>query len=107
MLNRTSTLSQAGPPSLMACTRIAAIKKYGTANSIAGTPHLRPRGVRIASSRILVGIYRRRKFRVRTLPVQSKRITVSFLSIAQTTPTRRRSEERRVGKEDEARGRDE
>jgi len=49
--------------------------------------------VRIASSRILVGMYRRRKFRVWTLPVQSKRITISFLSIAQTTPTRRCVEE--------------
>ena len=63
------------------------------ANSITGTPHLRPRGVRIASSRILVGMYRRRKFRVWTLPVQSKRITISFLSIARTTPTRRCVEE--------------
>ena len=40
----------------MSWTQTFAISRYGTASSIAGTPHRNPRRVRIASNRMLVGM---------------------------------------------------
>lgn len=46
----------AGPPFPMRLVQMLAASRYRAARSIAGSPHLRPRRVRIRSSRMLVGM---------------------------------------------------
>ncbi|KDA06402.1 hypothetical protein DC31_11280 [Microbacterium sp. CH12i] len=57
-----------------------AARRYGIARSIAGTPHLSPRRVRIASSRMLVGMYLRMKLRRWMLTTQMIRSMTTVLS---------------------------
>jgi hypothetical protein len=52
----TKRFSHPGPPSSISAMQEFAGRKYGTARSIAGMPHFRPRRVRIASSAMLVGM---------------------------------------------------
>lgn len=57
-----------------------AINKYGSAMIAAGTPHLRQRRVRSASSAMFVGMNRRRIMRVYALKFQMRRNMGTVLS---------------------------
>ncbi len=77
---RTTRFNQPGPPSTMERAHHTATARYGTARSMAGTPHLRPRLARMKSSRMLVGRYRRVRSRVRTLTAQRTRSMIGLSS---------------------------